>query len=262
MRVVDKVYVRERIEQLDALHIDIRRFARAREIRRDRSAADSHPLLEDIQTETVFGFVVKSGRVAEVAHVLKSYRADGGCGAVPAGSAAQGERDSGVQQEDSGEKTGVMVLRVAIFHYFMNLHRQFGIGPQPAFHLSAVEVFDRQVAFVFEHEHCQLLGRVRDLTFRSVVGYVQVFDYLAFVHGHVFAVKRTLYLRVVPALRRVLDQKAAADLRERVGHVRRDDDTALFLVERQFGLLCVESALAHPQREDGHAERVEISLRS
>ena len=242
------------------MHIDLSPGPGGREVLRDRGAADAHPLREDILAQAILGLFVKLGGVAEIADILEG---DGGGGhgrTVRARVAAERERDRGVQQEDGGEITGVPVLRVAIFHYVMDLNRELGIGLEPAFDLPAVEVLDREVAFVLEHKPGQFLRGVGDLVLRCVVGDVQVFDYLPFIHGDVLAVHGPLDLGIVPALRRILDEQAAANLRERIRHVRRDRDTALFLVHRQLGFLGVERAFAHPERENRHSERVEIGL--
>ena len=93
-----------------------------------------------------------------------------------------------------------------------------------------------------------------------VIGDVQIFDSQGLVHRHVFLVHGTLYLVQVPALGRVLDEQAAADLCQRVGHIRGNRDTTFHLVDGHVLFHCAERPLAHPEREYGHTQRIEVRL--
>ena len=147
---------------------------------------------------------------------------------------------------------------IAGIHNVLHLHHQLRIRRQPLFDLAAVEVFLGKV-YIVGHALGEFLGRVGYQVFGGVIGDVQVLDDLVFLYRDLFPVQGFFYLFPGPALARVLDEEATANPGQRVRHVSRNDNAALHFVYGQL-LLGHERALPHPQREDGHAQRIKVRL--
>ena len=94
--------------------------------------------------------------------------------------------------------------------------------------------------------------------FGSVEGDVEVFVYYFLLDWDFLSVEGQFDLAPVPAFCRVLDQQSTADPGKRVGHIRRNGNAPLDLVQGKFVFLSKKCALARPERKYGHSQRVKI----
>ena len=143
----------------------------------------------------------------------------------------------------------------------MDFQGQLRIWLNPALYLSPVEILHGQI-HVVRHECGQFFRSIGNLMLGGVVSDVQVLYTKGLVHGDVLPVHGANYLIQIPAFGRVLDEKSAAYLGQRVGHVGGNRYAALHLVDGHVLLQGLELPFAHPQRQDGHTQGVEVRLGS
>ena len=171
------------------------------------------------------------------------------------------ERPVGPNGVDGSHRAAVLVVAVAVLDDVVQSGLQFGIVGEPLVELAFVEVTCRE-GDVFGHEVGQVLKGVRGLVFRGVVDDVEVGQNFVFLHGHVLPVDVGVNRLEVPSFLRAFDEQSPHDSVERVGDVGGDVDGAFHLAERVFLFGACEGFFAHPHREYGHAERIEVGLGS
>ena len=147
---------------------------------------------------------IREGVVTEIAHVLeRTYIPLQAFPGSPYRSAERKRRD-GIQEEHCGKDTLLLVQRIAVFHYVMDLHHKLRIGSQPLFYLAAVEVFLCKV-YVIGHTLGEFLRSVGGKVLGCIVGDAKVCYDLIFIHRDILPVQGLFYLFPGPSLGRVPD---------------------------------------------------------